>query len=48
MVEQRHAGLESVGHADAVLDLEQRRQQGLEVEVGHLVEVRLVADVRRR
>ena len=45
VVEERHARLEAVRHAHAVLDLQQRRQQRLEVEVGHRVEVRLLADV---
>src|SRR4051794_23723259 len=45
VVEQRDARLEPVRHRHAVLDLQQRRQQRLEVEVGHLVEVGLVADV---
>ena len=48
VVEERHARLEPVRHAHAVLDLQQRRQQRLEVEVRHLVEVRLLADVARR
>ena len=39
VVEQRHARLEPVRHAHAVLDLQQGRQEGLEVEVGHAVEV---------
>ena len=42
---ERHARLEPVRHAHAVLDLQQRRQQRLEVEVRHQVEVRLLADV---
>jgi hypothetical protein len=45
VVEQWHSRLETVGHAHPILDLQERRQQGLEVEVGHAVEVRLLADV---
>src|SRR5262249_16648512 len=32
-------------HADAILDLEQRRKEGLEVKVGHGVEVRFLAHI---
>ena len=48
VIEERHARLEPVRHAHAVLDLQERRQQRLEVEVGHAVEVRLLAERWRR
>ncbi len=45
MVEQRNAAFQSMSHAHTVLDMQQRRQQALEIEMRHLVEVGLVADI---
>jgi hypothetical protein len=47
MIDQRGPRLEAVRHAHAILYLEERRQQRLEVEVRHPVEVRIAAHVRR-
>ena len=45
MIKQWHAAFQPVRHAHAVLDLKQRRQQAFEIEMGHRVEIGLVADV---
>ena len=45
MIEQRHARLHTVRHAHAIFDVQQRRQQGLEVEMRHEIEIRFLSNV---
>src|ERR1700722_4040926 len=45
MIEKRYAALKPMRHAHAIFDVEQRRQQALEVEVRHLVEIRFFPDI---
>ena len=47
MIEQRHPAFQAMRHAHAVLDLQQRRQQALEVEMRHLVEIGFLVDIAR-
>ena len=45
MIEQRHPALKPMRHAHPVLDLQQRRQEALEIEMRHLVEIGFLMDV---
>src|SRR5207248_9736189 len=45
MIEQRHPALKPMRHAHPVLDLQQRRQEALEIEMRHLVERGFFLDV---
>ena len=45
MIEQRHPAFQAMRHAHAILDMEQRRQQALEIEMRHLVEIGFLLDV---
>ena len=45
VVKERHARLQTVGHAHSVLDVQECGQQALEVEMRHAIEIGLLPNI---